>query len=340
MAHEVESMISTKGIVPWHKLGVVVQKMLVTAEDIIREIGFDFKVEKRQNITTLNRNGQSELVKLTDSYSTVRVNKDGMESVLCGKVGKDYTPIQNVDAFGFFDNIVGNGEAVYETAGILKRGRAIFLLAVLPDYIKILGSEEDTIKKYVLLANWHDGTSALLAMFTDVRVVCNNTLNMALSSAQSQVKIRHTASAEERMKEAMRTMGLVNQYNVELEKAFNKMAVAKMHTDQLLKYVHTLLPVDEMASDTAKKNAQERREMVLVLADKGHGSDLDTARGTVWGAYNAYTEFVDHGSNFRSEDGRAASLLVGDGRARKQRAFDLAMQFATDLQPLSNISRN
>ena len=341
MAHEVENMVSTKGMVPWHGIATIVPQQLITSEEIIQYVpNFNFKVEKRQNTTHVRRNGVLVPVALDDSFSNIRVNDDKSESVLCGRVGRNYTPIQNVDAFKFFDNVVGKGEAVYETAGILKQGRAIFLLAVLPDFIKVLGSDEDTVKKYVLLANWHDGTSCLLAMFTDVRVVCNNTLNMALSSAMSQVSIRHTASAEDRMNEASRLMGMVNQYNVEIGKAFNKMALAKITADDLLIYVNTLLPVDTDATDVVKSHVQERRNKVLELVETGHGADLTTARGTVWGAYNGVTEYVDHTTKFRTLDARATSLLVGAGRQMKQTAFDLAVEFADNKRPISNISMN
>jgi phage/plasmid-like protein (TIGR03299 family) len=201
----------------------------------------------------------------------------------------------------------------------------VFLLAVLPDYIKILGSDDDKIKKYVLLANWHDGTSCLLAMFTDVRVVCNNTLNMALTSAQSQVSIRHTPVADERMKEAAQTMGLVNQYNKELEKAFNQMALAKVSSDDIVKYIESLFPEVEESTDRIAENIKERREKVMQLVEAGHGATLDTAKGTVWGAYNAVVEYVDHNTNFRTDDARASSLLIGAGRQIKQKAFDKAL---------------
>jgi phage/plasmid-like protein (TIGR03299 family) len=340
MAHEVENLISTKGIVPWHRIGVVTPKELITAEDIITAIGFDFKVKKRQNQTFIHIDGKRCMTPLADSFSTIRINADKTESVLCGRVGKNYTPIQNVDAFGFFDNVVGKGEAIYETAGILRNGRTVFLLAVLPEYIKILGSDEDKIKQFVLLANWHDGTSALIALFTDVRVVCNNTLNMALSSAQSQVSIRHTASAEEKMREASRTMGMVNQYNVEIAKAFNSMAVARMSADDLVAYVKTLIPMPVEPTDVVRKRVQEHQNMVLELAEVGHGATLGTAKGTVWGSYNAYVEYIDHGSSFRSDDSRALSLLVGAGRTAKQTAFDLGMKYAERNKPLSNVSMN
>ena len=338
MAHLVENMISTKGQVPWHGLGVIVDKELVTAEEIIKAIGFDFDVIKRQNIVPLNRNGQNVNVALDDSYSIIRVNKDGAESVLWGRAGRQYTPIQNRSGFSFFDNVVGKGEAIYETAGILKHGRCVFLLASMPEYIKILGHEEDAIRPYVLLANWHDGTSQLLAMFTGVRVVCNNTLNAALANCQSQVAIRHTASAEEKLKEAAKVMGLVNQYNLEMGKVFNQMALAKVTTDEILSYVRSLWLVDEKATDRQKENAKDREEDILMLAEKGHGADLDTARGTVWGAYNAVVEYVDHAMNYRSDDSRATSLFVGQARQIKQAAYEQAAMISAFKQPVNNLN--
>ncbi len=335
MAHLVENMISTKGKVPWHGVGVVTPKELITAEEIIREIGFDFQVIKRQNTVLLNHNGKEVSYKLRDSYSTIRVNTDGSESILSGRVGRNYTPIQNVDAFGFFDNVVGEGEAIYETAGILKHGRTVFLLASLPEYIKILGHEEDKVRPYVLLANWHDGTRTLIAQLTNVRVVCNNTLNMALSDSSSQISIRHTQTAEDRMHEAARTMGLVNQYTQEMSKVFDKMARVKLNDTQFAQYLNLLIPENKDASDVVKKHLDEQKEAITELAQLGHGADLDTARGTLWGAYNAFVEYVDHGSKFRSDEARANSLLVGIGREKKQFAFNVAMDFVERFAPIS-----
>jgi len=342
MAHKIENMVSTKGLVPWHGIATVLPQQLITSEEIIQYVpNFNFKVEKRQNTTFLKRErGRIETIALSDSFSNVRINQDGTESILCGRVGRNYTPIQNVDAFKFFDNVVGKGEAIYETAGILKQGRAIFLLAVLPDFIKILGHEDDKIRPYMLLANWHDGTSSLLAMLTPIRVVCNNTLNMALNNNFSQVSIRHTASAEGRMEEASRLMGLVNQYNMEIGKVFNKMALAKITPDELLRYVNTLLPIKKEASDLIKGRVQEKRDKVLQLVEVGHGAQLETAKGTVWGAFNAVAEFIDHETTFKTLDARADSLLFGTGYQKKQLAFNHALVLADDKRPISNINVN
>ena len=334
MAHEVENMISTKGIVPWHKLGVVVEKELVTSEEIVTALNFDYMVTKRQNSTSLVINGQKVTVKLPDSFSTIRVNKDGSEFVLAGRIGRNYVPIQNTSAFGFFDAITGGGEAIYETAGILKNGRCVFLLAVLPEYIKVLGNPDDAIKQYIILTNWHDGTSCLLAMATDVRVVCNNTLNMALASHTNQIAVRHTADAETRLREAHRVMGIVNQYNEEIGKAFNTLALARVSSDDIMDYIKTLIPMSNDASDVQKNHAVAKRNKVMELVEVGNGATLDTARGTLWGAYNAYAEFVDHYSNFRNDEARANSLLFGAGCNSKQYAFDLALDLAQYRQPL------
>ena len=322
MSHLVENMISTKGQVPWHGLGVVTPKELVTAEEIIKEIDFDFKVVKRQNFVSC----KGKFIETPDSFSTVRVNSDGTEIPLAGKLGSNYTPIQNTEAFEFFDHVVDKGEAIYETAGILKNGCMVFLLAVLPDYIKILGSTEDQIRKFVLLANWHDGKSALIAQFTNVRVVCNNTLNMALQSADSRVSIRHTKNAKEMFAEASRTMGLVNQYNIELEKAFNKLALTKITPDQLVAYINSLLPCNEDATAVVKRHITDNREKIIHLFEHGKGAQLETSHNTLWGAYNAVTEYVDHETNFSSVDARANSLLFGNGQKVKQLAFDKALE--------------
>jgi len=319
MPHYVEDMVSTKGIVPWHGIGTVLKENLITAEDIIKHVNFDFEVQKRPNSTIVN----GKNVIHDDSFSLIRVNKNGSESVLCSTVGKNYTVIQNIEAFDFFDNIVGKGEAIYETAGILKNGRICFLTAVLPDYIKVL-REEDKVKSYVLLVNSHDGTTALRAMFTNVRVVCNNTLTAAINSAESVVSIRHTKSAKEKLVEAQRLMGLVNQYNQEISKIFNKMALTNITDNDILDYVNKLIPIEDNDSELVKERKKEKHDLIIDLMENGVGSELYDGK-TVWGLYNSTVEMIDHHFNYRNEESRAISLL-GNASNLKKESFSLALE--------------
>ncbi|HEY9340845.1 MAG TPA: DUF932 domain-containing protein [Hanamia sp.] len=136
------------------------------------------------------------------------INRTDTETVL-GVVGKDYEVVQNIDAFSFFDAIVGGDGIFYETAGALGKGERIFITAKLPDYIKV--GNDDLIEQYLFLTTSHDGSGSITAAFTPVRIVCNNTLNAALCKKSNAIKIRHTANAKERLEEAHKLMGITNQ---------------------------------------------------------------------------------------------------------------------------------
>ena len=126
---------------------------------------------------------------------------------MLGVVGKDYEVVQNVDAFEFFDAIVGGGDGIlYETAGALGKGERIFITAKLPGYIRV--GKGDFIEQYLMLTTSHDGFGSITAAFTPVRVVCRNTLNAAMRNHSNAIKIRHTASANDRLKQAHTLMGI------------------------------------------------------------------------------------------------------------------------------------
>ena len=157
---------------PWHGEGTKLENVATSAE-AIEAAGLDWKVEKR-GLYFAQTDGTTQLI--PGKYATVRTDNQ----VALGIVGKVYTPLQNKEAFSFFDSIVGVKEAMYHTAGSLGKGERVWILAKLPGYIKV--TEDDVVEKYLLLANSHDGSSAVEMLFTPVRVVCQNTLNLAIST--------------------------------------------------------------------------------------------------------------------------------------------------------------
>lgn len=134
-------------------------------------------------------------------FATIRTDT---EQVL-GVVGKDYEVLQNVDAFNFFDAVVGDAGIQYETAGALGKGERIFITAKLPGYI--LAGRDDSIEKYLFLTTSHDGFGSITAAFTPIRIVCANTLKAALRNHTASIKIRHTANARERLRQAHKRRG-------------------------------------------------------------------------------------------------------------------------------------
>jgi phage/plasmid-like protein (TIGR03299 family) len=249
---------------------------------------------------------------IPDRWATVRTDT----GAVLGIVDDRYEPVQNRDAFRFFDNLVGTDEAIYETAGSLGRGERVWILAKLPGYIKV--NRKDIVGKYLLLSNSHDGSSLIRVKLTPIRVVCNNTLTAALQGA-GDIQIRHTANAEEDLKQAVSLLGLTNSLYEQLDAIFNRMALTKITDTQLQDYVNALVP-DEPEGGDLKKN-REIRDTFLTLHESGLGADL--SRGTLWGAFNCVTEYTDHRTDGNPAT-RLESMWFGRGEQLKLKAFQLA----------------
>src|SRR6185312_4039210 len=153
-----------------------------------------------------------------------------------GVVGKDYEIVQNVNAFEFFDAIVGCGDGIlYETAGALGKGERIFITAKLPGYIRV--GKQDMIEQYLFLTSSHDGFGSITAAFTPIRIVCNNTLNAAMRNHSNSIKIRHTERAKERLEQAHLLMGISNRLSAELESIFNHWAKVRITDPDVRKLI-------------------------------------------------------------------------------------------------------
>lgn len=248
---------------PWHNMGIELNHP-VTARDAIEMAGLDYTVVKKPL-------GLDTGLK-QDVYATVRMDTDEF----LGFVNDSYEPIQNSNAFTFFDALVAEDEASYETAGVLGRGERIWILAKLPGYIKVHGN--DSVDKYLLLTNSHDGSSQVRAKIAPIRVVCNNTLTAALQGV-GDVQINYTTNAIKYSEQADTILGLSNVLYEQLEVMFNGMAARKITEVQLREYVQALVPDNEEARNTAR--TEKIRDSVLQLHDSGRGAYL--ARGTVWG---------------------------------------------------------
>jgi phage/plasmid-like protein (TIGR03299 family) len=253
-------------------------------------------------------------VNVPDHYATVR--RDTGEAL--GVVGSRYTVLSNRDAFTFFDALVTEKEALFETAGALGKGETIWLLAKLPGYIRI--GRHDEVKKYLLLTNSHDGSSMVRTKLSPIRVVCSNTLSSALEGAEQEVRIRHTASAVDRLQEAHKLLGLTHQLYQELEISFNRMLAKRITERQLIDYVKALIPDNEEASFNTR--TENMRSKILELSETGAGSEY--SRGSLWGALNSVSEFTDHVQNSKDPMKRLNSVWFGSGERLKIRAFQLA----------------
>jgi phage/plasmid-like protein (TIGR03299 family) len=313
--HEVESM-AYYGQTPWHGLGTR-SIGVMTAAEALSLGGLAFDVEKQPIYL-------GDGTQVADNFATVRT--DRLTDNVLGVVGRKYTPLQNVEAFEFFDAIVARQEAIYHTVGSLRMGRRVWILAKMPGEIRVIG--DDITEKFVLLTNTHDGTSGVQILLTPVRVVCQNTLRAALSGGKGTTfNIRHTRGVRAAVHQAAEVMGFATVFFKELQQAFQAMATTKLAEADARAYLERCLQID--AGDP---NLSTRSKNILEDAARrlhaGKGTGLPGVRGTVWAAYNGLTELVDHRS-YRSPDVRLDNAWFGGaGQAIKQRAFDEAVALA------------
>lgn len=316
----------------WHGLGQIVQDYPTSAE-ALKFAGLDYEVVKQDIYTTrYNADGQpmdfSHRIK--SHYATMRPDTGDV----LGIVGKDYEIIQNRDAFSFFDAIVGGDGIQYETAGALGKGERIFITAKLPSYIKV--GKDDLIEQYLFLTTSHDGYGSITAAFTPVRIVCNNTLNAALRNQTNSIKIRHTANAKDRLEQAHKVMGISNQLSGQLEEIFNSWTRVKITDPELQKLIQrAMVPNKEVLDNIEKGQFDELStcftnmcNSVFEYAMSSPTQQTETARGTLFGAYNAITGYFQNVRSYKDSEAKLKSLLYGGtAQLKAQKAFNLCMDF-------------
>jgi len=323
----------------WHNLGQLIDRYPTSAE-AIQFAGLDYIVEKRPLFTynTENHTADSEMditipeISVPNYFATVRADT---EQVL-GVVGNDYEVVQNRDAFTFFDAIVGGGEGVlYETAGALGNGERIFITAKLPGYIRV--GKDDLIEKYLFLTTSHDGYGSITAAFTPIRIVCNNTLHAALGNMTNCVKIRHTQSVKERLLQAHQVMGITNTMTEQLNGIFNQWAQVRITDKELLKLVQQAMApskevlqkvLDDENMDEYSSRFLNTVERVCEYGFSNETQQLETTKGTLFGAYNAITGYFQNVMDYKNDEAKLKSILFGNGFNKTQAAFNLCRAFA------------
>jgi len=323
---------------PWHGLGTIVDAY-PTSREALQFAGLDYTVEKRPLFTYDNENQAADEetgikipeITVPDYYATIRTDN---EAVL-GVVGKDYEVVQNVDAFSFFDAIVGGDGILYETAGALGKGERIFITAKLPGYIRV--GSGDCIEKYLFLTTSHDGYGSITAAFTPVRICCNNTLNAALRNHTNAIKIRHTLGAKERLEQAHKLMGISNQLSVQMEEIFNHWSRVSLTEKEVKSLIRqTLVPNKEalMALEAGKTDEcstyyRNMCDTAFPYAMSNDTQQMETTRGTLFGAYNGITGYFQNVRKYKDDTAKLKSVLYGGlAQQRGQEAFNLCTRFA------------
>jgi len=311
------------GEVPWHKLGMPVPKG-VTAEEMIHAAGLDWEVQLRPARGAREINRKKEFSR----YEVVRVPRPNTkeEEVLLGVVSRRYQPLQNVEAFGFFNPIVGDGKAYFETAGALGEGERIWVMAKMPKAMEIVRGDE--CFKYLLLSNTHSGDGSVIVKFTTVRVVCQNTLMLAMEDGQKAYRVRHSKQMQFKLEELADFLAITQEVFQKAEEMFKRLAKVQMIDDRLDHYFEAVFP--RTPAQKKKGETPARWEHVREVFETQKDLQLPGVRGTLWGAYNAITRFEDYKQPQQEEqpDQRLERTWFGGGADTKLKALVKASELA------------
>jgi len=315
MAHMIETMAWT-GPTPWHGLGVQVEPDISTDDMLIRA-GLDWTVEKTPLFAAIG----DDNVLIPSHHALTRSTDSRILSV----VGSAYQPVQNRDALEFFRSFVEAGDMTLETAGSLGGGKRIWALASLRDGFELAGG--DVVKGYLLLTNPHTPNAAMVAQFTPIRVVCANTLAMALTG-ETAGAYRHTHFSTFDAERAKAALGLAHHQLADFREASSFLAGKRAQDEAVTQFFIEVFEPNRAANDDMKALARlPRVQRAFDALTVQPGADLRSAEGTWWGAVNAVTWLADHQLG-RSADTRLSSAWFGETRQFKLRALSKALDYA------------
>ena len=327
MPAEIGEMFYT-GELPWHGEGIELAKA-ATLEEALKVGGLDWQV------------GTVDLMTADDPPSPVLKRKaivrldrqPGDETRVLGVAHRGFQPVQNRDGAMLFDAIFGHGKPVYQTGGYLGNGEVVWLLAQIDRPLEI--SPGDVVQPYALFSNSHDGSMALHIRLTTIRVVCRNTLTVALQDGRfgQQFRRAHQGSLRDHAEAAQRFFGETLRELDSVAEAFTELTKHNCSESDFLEIVTSLLPEPKKPRN-AEQNpgllkvwqnrveyVRSARKKITELRETGRGMDLPGSRGTYWGVLNAILEYVDH--HQENNQSAISNALLGDGMKLKQRAFSL-----------------
>lgn len=306
MAANVETMFSVRER-PWHGLGTVVESA-PSSKEALELAGLDWQVHQKDISVLWGR-----------TIPGYKANVRDTDGAVLGVVTDKYRVVQNEDAFAFTDELLGEG-VKYETAGSLNGGKKVWILARLPREYVISG---ERISPYLVFSNTHDGSGAIRVAITPIRVVCNNTLNLALARAERSFSMIHTGNINEKFEEAKKTLFMADTYMEELGKEFERLRSIKVSDAQVEEYVNMLIPLDEDATATQIKNARTLRNDILTRYFDA--PDLKVLGKNAYRFVNAASDFATHANPLRRTANFKENLFAKtvDGNPFIDRAYQL-----------------
>ena len=306
MAALVETMFSVREK-PWHGLGTIVMEAPSSA-DALRLAELDWNVVQETIYTDFN-----------EPIEGYKANVRDLDRKVLGVVSDRYKVVQNTDAFSFTDELLGKGVR-YETAGSLQEGKKVWLLARLPREYIIAG---ERISPYLVFSNTHDGSGSVKVAITPVRVVCNNTLNLALNTAKRSFSIIHTGNIQDKIQEAKDTLFMAEEYMDCLGIEFEQLRRQKITDEQVKEYIELLLPMEKEPTDTQRKNIiRLRKDMEKRYYE---APDLQKVGNNAYRFINAVSDFATHSNPLRRTANYNENLFTRtvDGNPLIDKAYQL-----------------
>jgi len=333
MAHNIGEMFYF-GDKPWHELGVPLKRP-ADLQEALRYGGLDWEVETVPLVT--REYPQSEV---PTRVAVARKDRaPGTPGRVLGVVHPKFRPLQNREGAEIFDSLFGRGERVYHTGGYLRNGEVVWLLARLPEDIQVNG--EDVLETYLLFANSHDGSIAIDIRLTTVRVVCNNTLTLALQSPLSRAFRRAHEAPYDRLKaDARAFFDFSIKQSRQTQDILRTMQSRTCDQKAFATFLAKLLPeprrpasaeantaVDRAYETRRDKVFESRKQITAVHSDGIPARGISPADENWWGALNSVTAWVDHVQSVNGD--RYAHLLLGPGDSLKKEAYELAFKNVT-----------
>lgn len=309
MGANVETMFYTREK-PWHGLGVCVSEAL-SSKEALSAAGLDWKVLQEEVYT-------EKKIPVIGYKANIR---DCDEKIL-GIVTDRYKVVQNEEAFAFTDKLLKEGVR-YETAGSLQEGKKTWLLARLPREYIITG---DRITPYLLFSNSHDGSASIKVAMTPIRVVCQNTLNLALATAKRSWSTIHTGNINDKMEEARQTLFTAENYMTRLGKEIEELHKIAITDNKLIQYIGLLLPIEEGMSELQKRNMHKLQ--TDIKARYFDAPDLQDVGKNAYRFINAVSDFATHVKPLRATANYKENLFMRtmDGNVLIDKAYMMAKE--------------
>ena len=317
---------------PWWDMGFKVTDHAMTSQEILHKALLNWKVE--QHPVYIHRvediPGRGDIVVHQQVEGQVANCRSDNYDIL-GIVSEKYKVVNNCEAFDFVDSLHMDGIIKYESAGSLKGGKFVWMLAKMPQEFEVVAG--DKLEQYILFTTAHDGSRAVRVLPTSVRVVCWNTLSLATSNESKGLSIRHKGNIMEKLDDARKCIMTAQAKFDGFHTTARKLATVKFDVEQLKAMTELLFPREKGKNDT--RRAKARASIMAAFTDDPQ--NIDGVRGTAWAAFNAITQHVDHSSGYKGSntaeksEAKMDSVLLGANSRLKTNALKFMVESAEAL---------